>query len=62
MVDITTTVVEVKKDLKIDQHAYFDAEFDNGNSSTADTIDWGVGNKQKSTLTGNCTYTFTAPD
>jgi hypothetical protein len=36
-------------------------EVDNGNSSTADTIDWGAGLKQKSTLTGNCTYTFTAP-
>lgn len=36
-------------------------ETDNGNSSTADTIDWRVSNKQKSTLTGNVTYTFTAP-
>ena len=41
--------------------AYFDGEVDNGNSSTADTIDWTAGNKQKSTLTGNCTFTFTAP-
>jgi len=41
--------------------AYFDAEVDNGDSSTADTIDWTAGNKQKSTLTGNCTFTFTAP-
>lgn len=40
--------------------AYF-TETDNGNSSTADTIDWTLGNKQKSTLTGNCTFTFTAP-
>lgn len=40
--------------------AYF-VEFDNGNSGTADTIDWTQGNKQKSTLTGNCTFTFTAP-
>lgn len=40
--------------------AYF-AETDNGNSSTADTIDWTLSNKQKSTLTGNCTFTFTAP-
>lgn len=40
--------------------AYF-TETDNGNSSTADTIDWGTSNKQKSTLTGNVTYTFTAP-
>ncbi len=40
--------------------AYF-TETDNGNSSTADTIDWTLSNKQKSTLTGNCTYTFTAP-
>jgi len=46
---------------KFDTEAYFDAEFDNGNSGAADTIDWTVGNKQKSTLTGNCTYTFTAP-
>jgi hypothetical protein len=41
--------------------AEFNGEYDNGNSSTADTIDWGQGNFQKSTLTGNCTYTFTAP-
>lgn len=40
--------------------AYF-TETDNGNSSTADTIDWTVSNKQKSTLTGNCEFTFTAP-
>lgn len=40
--------------------AYF-TETDNGNSSTADTIDWRVSNKQKSTLTDNCTFTFTAP-
>jgi len=42
--------------------ATFIAEVDNGNSSTSDTVDWGAGQKQKSTLTGNCTYTFTAPD
>jgi hypothetical protein len=34
---------------------------DDGNSSTADTIDFSAGNIHKSTLTGNCTYTFTAP-
>ena len=42
--------------------ATFIAEVDNGNSSTSDTVDWGAGQKQKSTLTGNCTFTFTAPD
>jgi hypothetical protein len=41
--------------------ATFIAEVDNGNSGTADTIDWGAGQKQKSTLTGAVTYTFTAP-
>lgn len=46
---------------QFDKEAYFDAEVDNGNSGTADTIDWTAGNKQKSTLTGNCTFTFTAP-
>ncbi len=34
---------------------------DDGNSSTADTIDFSAGNVHKSTLTGTCTYTFTAP-
>ena len=39
----------------------FATEYDNGNSGVADTIDWGQSNKQKSTLTGVCTFTFTAP-
>ncbi len=34
---------------------------DDGNSSTADTIDFSAGNVHKSTLTGTCVYTFTAP-
>lgn len=41
--------------------AYFDAEVDNGNSGTSKTITWANGNKQRVTLTGNCTFTFTAP-
>ncbi len=36
-------------------------EIDNGNSSTADTINFSAGTYQKSTLTGNCTFTFTPP-
>lgn len=47
--------------VKVTNAVTFNSEVDNGNSSTADTIDWTAGNKQKSTLTGNCTYTFTAP-
>jgi hypothetical protein len=39
----------------------YGAEYDNGNSGAADTIDWNNGNGQKSTLTAACTYTFTAP-
>ena len=41
--------------------ASFNGEIDDGNSSTADTIDFGTGNNHKSTMTGACTYTFTAP-
>ena len=41
--------------------ATFNSEVNDGNSGTADTIDWGAGNNHKSTMTGNCTYTFTAP-
>ena len=34
---------------------------DDGDSSTADTIDWSTGNIHRSKLTGNCTYTFSNP-
>jgi len=36
-------------------------ETDNGDSGGADTINWGLSNKQKSTLTDDCTFTFTNP-
>jgi hypothetical protein len=39
----------------------FAAEFDNGNSGTAQTINLNTRQKQRTTLTGNCTFTFTAP-
>ena len=39
----------------------FSGEVANGNSGTAFTIDWTAGQKQTITLTGNCTFTFTAP-
>lgn len=39
----------------------YGSEVDNGNSGASDTIDWTLGNVQKSTITANCTYTFTAP-
>jgi hypothetical protein len=53
--DVTFTDIQVTGEI------YADAEVDDGNSSTADTIDWTTGNYHKSTMTGNCTYTFTAP-
>jgi len=36
-------------------------EFDDGTAGTTDTIDWTNGNKHKSTLDENVTYSFTAP-
>lgn len=41
-----------------DSTAYFASEVDNGDSGSAKTIDWTAGNKQKSTLTDDCTFTF----
>lgn len=41
---------------------YADAELNNGNSSTAITIDWTSKNYQKVTLTDTCVFTFTAPN
>src|SRR3990167_2388356 len=58
---IVTGLITASADLVVNETAYFDAEVDNGNSGAADTIDWTVGNKQKSTLTDNATFTFTAP-
>ena len=52
---------DLPDNIRVDGGAYYDTEFDNGNSGAADTIDWTVGNKQKTTLTDNCTFTFTAP-
>lgn len=40
----------------------FTSLYDNGNSGTAKTLDFGTnGNVEKLTLTGNCTLTLTAP-
>lgn len=51
----------MKGDIDLQGYVIHADEYDNGNSGTADTIDFGNGNIQKSTLTGNVTYTFTAP-
>lgn len=56
-----TGKIALQSNLNIGAHTAYFTETDNGNSGTADTIDWTVSNKQKSTLTGNCTFTFTAP-
>jgi len=55
-------LITVHKETTFNETVNFDSETDNENSSTADTINWGAGNKQKSTMTDNCTYTFTAPN
>ena len=39
----------------------FNGEYDNGNSGSADTIDFNNAQNQKSLMTDNCTYTFTPP-
>lgn len=39
----------------------FGTEFSNGNSGTTKTIDWNNGQKQVVTMTGNCTFSFSAP-
>jgi hypothetical protein len=39
----------------------YNSEIDDGNSSTADTIDWSRGRAAQVDADGNCTYTFTAP-
>ena len=55
------TKANLQKDLNDIENAEYSAFEDNGNSSAADTIDWTLKTGQKSTLTADCTYTFTAP-
>lgn len=50
------------KPVKNMQNASFQQEHDNGNSGTSDQINWNNSNKQLSTLTGNCTFTFVDPN
>lgn len=58
---VTANTPQVNLSVEFQKEVTFDAQIDNGNSGTADTIDWTEGNKQLSTLTGNVTYTFTNP-
>lgn len=48
-------------DIQVTGEAYFDAEVDNGNSGATKTIDFTSGNKQKVTLSEDCTFTFIPP-
>lgn len=54
----TRTVVDLNPDQIFDTLG-FTAEFDNGNSWAAKTIDYTIANNQKVTLTDNCVFAFT---
>lgn len=56
------TTCTITTSLKFGNYHIQPSEVDDGNSSTADTIDWSTGSAHKSTLTGNCTYTFSNPE
>jgi hypothetical protein len=47
--------------VKYGAQVYSVAEVDNGHSKKADTIDWTLGNNQKSKLTSSVVYTFVPP-
>lgn len=55
------TTPQLGGELDMNGHSIGGAEYDNGNSGTSKAIDWRLGNHQKVTMTGNCTFTFTAP-
>jgi len=57
----TFTTASTPYTLRINNTVVYNSEYNNGNSGTALTVNWNNGNKQKTTLTGNCTLTFTAP-
>ena len=39
----------------------YKTEINNGNSGATKTIDWTAGQKQRVTMTADCTFSFTAP-
>lgn len=49
------------RDIKNVRTLTYDQELANGNSSTAQTINWANAQKQSTVLTGDCTFTFDAP-
>ncbi len=51
----STIAVQYKGKSAFNMHT---GEYDAGNSSTAITINWKNGDRQKVTMTGNCTFTF----
>jgi len=61
-VDLHATLDMNTNDIDNIRSATFITEINNGDSGTSDTIDWGAAQKQRSTLTGNCEFTFIAPD
>lgn len=57
----STNRLTVNGDIIVNETITYDTEYDNGNSGSSKTIDWNNGNKQKITMTNNCTISFTAP-
>ena len=55
-------LVTIGAAVEVDNAVTFKSEIDDGSSGAADTIDWSAGQKHKSTLTANVTYTFTVPN
>jgi hypothetical protein len=51
----------LNNDLTKIKTASFNAEVDDSTSGTSKTIDWTTGSAHKISMTGNCTFTFTAP-
>lgn len=55
------TTPQLNGELDMNGHTIGGDFYNNGNSGTSKNIDWRLGNHQMVTLTGNCTFTFTAP-
>jgi len=61
LIGLASGVVTFRHDIVVNETATFDVEYDNGSQSSNYTLDWNNGNKQKITLTGSFTLTFTDP-
>jgi len=62
VLDSSKDIRTIHNIIQVEQTITFQSVANNGTSGTSKNINWGNGQKHYVQMTGNCTFTFTAPD